>query len=350
LLEQGRVDDLYSPAAQQEVQLELFGDEDDGYMAFAYMPHVAAVYTPLAALDYRTSYAVHSLLMVAAFVASLWLLRPRIGLLHSHFPVVLAASLLSVPMFMAIGGGQNTAITMLLFATVWRAIGDDNEWLAGLAGALLLFRPQYAIPLMGLLLLGRYWRAVGWAAAGTALTWLANAAILGTDWVTTWLDGVAPFLDETADANSANAISLLGVARAVFGYDSTVATLVGGSGALVVVGALCWLWVKPHDLDTRMAITAVGVLLLSPHALFYDAGLLTFTLLVLADRRLVSMRTVGAIWLIAALHPLKELAGVTPVAVATVATFVIAWRALVTDSPATDQDRVLPIQESYSPL
>lgn len=277
LIGDDRVDDLYDPVAQAEVQENLLGDED-GYLAFAYMPHVAVAYSALAELPYRQSYVAHTLLMVGALTLGLHLLRPLVAVVDRWFSLVLAAIVTSYPMFMAVGGGQNTALTFLLLAAVWRALADDRDELAGVAAALLLFRPQYAIPVIGLLLLGRHFRAVAVATAGGAITFLVNAVILGWGWVGTWTERVGPFLETDAEVNAANSVSTVGFLQALLGTDSPVALAFGGLATLAVVAVLAWLWWSgPADLGLRMAVTATGIVLLSPHTMFYDAGLIALT-------------------------------------------------------------------------
>lgn len=341
LMADGRIDDLYDTAAQAEIQDDLLGGED-GYLGFAYAPHVAAAYAPLAELPYRTSYVVHTLLMAAALLAGLHLLRPVLRVVDERFALVALVTIGSYPMFMAIGGGQNTALTFLCLATIWRALDEDREVAAGIAVTALMFRPQYAIPVLGLLLLGRHTRAIATAAVGAGALWLVNAALFGASWVTRWLDEVAPFLDETADANAPNAISLLGFQRALFGVDSPVALVIGGSASAVVVGVLAWIWWRRElDLGGRMALTATGIVLLSPHALFYDAGVVALTLLLLLDRRLIGWPTIAVVWAAALLHLGKGALDATPFALVVAALFVVAIRRLSTPADVAPEPRPL---------
>lgn len=337
----GDVDDLYDPAAQAAAQEGLLDDED-GYLAFAYAPHVAAAYAPLSTLDYRLSYVVHTLLMVGALLAALHLLRPLVGVVDRWFPLVLAATVTSYPMFMALGGGQNTALTMLLLVAVWRALADDREVAAGLAATLLLFRPQYAVPVVGLLLLDRRRTAVLTAAAGAGVLYVANAALLGWSWVSTWLDRVGPFLETDAEVNAGNSVSTVGFLQALFGVDSPVATIVGGLATVAVVAVLGMIWWQGRlDLDARMAITATGIVLASPHAMFYDAGLLTLTLLVLHDRGRLGAAGIAGVWALGLTHVLEGVLDATPFALVTITVFVLAVTRLRRDPRPTPPRAVM---------
>lgn len=320
----GDIDDLYDPMRQTAAQAGL---GLDGYLAFAYPPHVAMAYAPLSLLGFQIGYLVHTVLMSAALLGALALLRRPVPFVADHFWPIAAVAFTFHPLFTAIGGGQNTAVTVLLMAAIWRGLHDGSETLAGIAAGLLLFRPQYAIPMIGLLLLGRHLRAVGVAAGVGALTWLLVAPFLGVGWIGTWVEQVIPFAERDADVNAANSISLLGVAQALLGADATSARLLGGLGALAVIGAVsaAWLRVDLIPLAARMGLTSVAVLLMSPHTMFYDAGLLVIAGVSLlagttVDRPL-ALRFAAVVWLGAFSHLFADRLGATPLALVVVATF-----------------------------
>jgi len=329
LVADGHVDDLYDPAAQASQQTELLGSED-GFLAFAYAPHVALAYAPLSLLGYRFAYVIHTALMLGALVVALSLMRPMIGVVDRWFALSIAAAVGFYPIFMAVGGGQNTAVSLLLLVAVWRSLRDGHDARAGLAVALLMFRPQYALPLLGLLLLGRHLRAVGWAVLGLATTWTVDAIVMGPTWVSDWLRSVGPFVSKDADVNGHNAVAIVGFLQAVMGTDSTVAVLLGTLGSLAVAATLAWAWHSAAgDLDRLMAVTAVGLVLLSPHTMFYDAGLMVITLAVLVDvAPMKRWPLFAAVAAIALLQPASTTVGFSPFAPVVAIVFMIAVRSI----------------------
>lgn len=341
LVADGRVDDLFSPVAQSAEQVDLLGSSE-GFFAFAYAPHVAVVYAPLSLLPYRVSYVVHTALMLTALVAALALIRPMVGILDRRFTLVVALAIGFYPMFMAIGGGQNTAVTVLLLSWIWRSLEDDHEANAGIAVALLIFRPQYAIPMIGLLLVSRHLRAVGFALAGVGITWVLNALILGPGWIFDWLDQVGPFLATDAEVNGHNAVGLVGFLQALLGTDSAVALAIGAVASVCLAVGLAFLWGRRRtDLAVLMAITSAGIILISPHTMFYDAGLVVLTLIVAVDRR-------GSHWLLVPITILAALAhagsstlGFSPFAPVVLAIFVYS---LSLDPPTVPRpSRLAPV-------
>jgi len=326
LVADGHIDSLYDPAAQADLQRDLLGTET-GFLAFAYAPHVALVYAPLALVGYRLAYVLHTALMVAALVAALWQMRPMVGIVERWFSLTVAAAIGFYPMFMAIGGGQNTAISLLLLVWLWRSLRDGHDARAGLAVALLAFRPQYAIPMLGLLFLGRHVRAVGWAIAGISATWVIDALLLGPTWLTDWLRSVGPFVSKDADVNGHNAVSVVGFLQALMGSGSGIAIGLGMLGSVAVAGLLARAWRNPTtDLDHLMAITATGLVLLSPHTMFYDAGLIVITLAVLADRSPSQWRILAAVLGLALLQTASTLLGFSPFAPIVAAIFIMSIR------------------------
>ena len=346
----GNIDDLYDPVTQAAAQDQLLGRED-GFIMFPYAPHVAAAYSAFSGLPYRLAYVIHTLLMVGALVGALALLRPMIPLVDRWFSLVLGAAVGAYPIFVGVSGGQNTALTLLLLAAIWRSLHDDRQVLAGLAVAVLLFRPQYAIPVLGLLFLGRYWRAVASSVAGAGVIWAINAALFGADWFTNWLRQVQPLLEADAEINAVNEIAPIGFGHAVLGTDSAVALLAGGAVSVAVGLTLAWIWWRGNlDLGARFAITTAGLMLLGPHTIYYDSSILIFAVLLLLDRQRIDWWITALIWAAGFLQLTKTGLGASPLIFVVVAVFALAIRALAepdaVDHLGSEPERVLPIHDS----
>lgn len=345
----GDFDALYDPVRQEREQLGL---GIDGYLAFAYPPHVAVAYAPLSMLGFRIGYLVHTVLMSGALLLALTILRRPVPFIADNFWPVTAAAFTFLPLFTAIGGGQNTALTVLLLAAFWRGLHDDSPVLSGVAAGLMLFRPQYGVPLVGVLILSRNVRSAGVAAAVGAATWLATVPLLGVGWVSTWVEQVLPFAERDAEVNAANSISILGFLQAVLGAESTPALLLGGLGALAVIGVVAAAWIRVDDttLEDRMALTALGLLLMSPHTMFYDAGVLVVGAVSLfagagagagavVDRS-AAIRFAVVLWLLGLSHLAASALGATPLALVVLGTFVVLAPGAVT-APAQNKKVVL---------
>lgn len=340
----GDVEELYEFDRQLAAQRGLH--QDEGALYFAYPPPVAAAYSIIARLPYVAAYVVQTLLMSAALAGAFLLVRPMLPQARPGGPVLAALGLTFLPVFMAVTLGQNSAIVVLLVAGAWRLAHDGRHELAGVALGLLLFKPQYAVPLIGLHLVRGRWRLVGASGLVAVGWWVAGALMLGTSWTGEWLSQVGDFNTLDAEINGANAISWLGMAEHAFGVGSTPALLVGGALAALTAIWLVVVWRGTADdqLALPMAAASVGVLLISPHAMFYDATLLVLVVAGMAAAgRPPSVRFVAVGWLLGALHPLKGILGLTPVSLAVLGALAVVvhtwWRSHLAARPSGSADR-----------
>ncbi len=321
----GQLDELYDPDAQEAAQAPYAGD-DGGYLYFGYPPHVAVAYAPLAALPFRLSWVVTTALMVGAAVGGLALLRPVLPILRTAWWPCVALSLTFVPLFVGVGLGQNTGVSLLLVAAAWRLLHDDREAAAGVALGLLLFKPQLAIPLLVFVAAAGRWRAIASATVVGAATWVAGALILGVGWVGTWLDGLSAFGDIDRASNAVNTISILGVADTL-ADGATAAKAVAVALDLVLLGAVALLWRRRsgRDLDGAMAVAVPAAILLAPHALYYDAGLIVLTALVALSRSERALPWVLGGWVLGLGQVLGARLGLTPVVFAVLLALAGGW-------------------------
>jgi hypothetical protein len=316
----GDLDEVNDLERLEAAQEDLFpADEDEGFLTWAYPPHVALLYRPLAAVPYRASYALHTGLMIAAYVGAAWLLRRKVAWLDRAFIPGLAAGLLFYPMFRGIGAGQNTALTLLLLIGAWRASLAGRDGLAGVVLGLLLFKPQFALLAIAAWAVDRRWRAVATFGATAAATWVVTAAFAGTGWVSGWLDDLDAYR-ATEDVNAENHVSLSEAADALV----DVAAL-GWAVAAGVVYLVARRWWREPD----VALLAPALLLVAAHAVFYDIGL---ALIPAAIALPAAPGAVATLWLAGFLDPLKEALGFNPGVLA-----LLGWLALASKTRAPAQ-------------
>ncbi len=276
----GDWNELYSAERQQAAQAGYI-DDDGGFLYFSYPPFVAQAYGLLAVADYQWSFLLHACLMAAALLGALLLLRPwlaRFGLP----PVALFVIALSLqPILRSVLGGQNTTLTLLLFAAAARLDHEDRPFLAGLVASLLLFKPQFGVVVVPLIVVARQWRVfAGWSVGAVGLYGLSYG-LMGGAWVEDWWSQAASFRDLNTAANGSNFISLPGFVENALGAGSG-AQLLGYGLAVLVGAAVAFLWWRVADLDVllRWSAAAAAAILVAPQTLFYDAGVLLLALVV----------------------------------------------------------------------
>lgn len=337
-------DELYTLERQSQAQEDLYSDGRDVARFFAYPPQVAAVYRPLASLDYHWSYLVHTALMVLLLWGAVLIGRPMIPWLQGRVTVALAGALLFWPMFRAVTGGSNTALTLFLIVAAWRLIHEDRLFVAGLAVAGLAYKPQFAVPLVGLFLLGRYWRVVGGAIVGSSIFYLWGVSLQGWGWGAEWLEVAADFGAIDAEINGHSSISFIGFAENLFGVGMSPGVAVAWVLAGATVLLLSWLWwrgARP-DLPYLLAIAMPGVLLLSLHAMSHDGAVVVLTAAVgiaVWERRDWAP-WVAVIWLLGASQLLIKQLGFSPGF--PMLLIVLAWAWLMLQRREVDESEPLP--------
>ncbi len=321
ILLQGDAAGLYDWAVQSAAQADLHGGAEGEFLAFAYPPFVAVAYVPLAWMPFVLAYTVHTgvlLGLLALSVQGMRTLLPRVD----RWPIeAFALAFGFYPVFRSVTGAQNSVLTLALLVGIWAALRRERPAWAGFAAGLLLFKPQFALPALGLLAL-RHPRSTIGAAASAALLWLAGAAVGGVGWIGWWASQIAQFHAMDQDVNAPNSVGLIGVCEALLGPATPQAVGLGAVLTLaVVVGLVAFWWRRDSPLDLRMGLLACGVLLVPPHAMFYDATLLVLPLAVLANRwGRASFRGLAAISVVGWSAVFAPTLGVNPLFVAVLAT------------------------------
>lgn len=331
IVSEGGGDQLHDVDRQIEAQSQYWG-EDGSIILFAYPPVVAGGYAAFAALDFRLAYLIHTLAMIAALGASLLVLRSLLPILASehHRLAAMAFTLTFFPMFTGVTLGQNTALVLLAGSGVWWGLHHRHEWVAGLATGLLFLKPQYGVPLLGLLVLARRWSAATVAAGTGVALWAGSAVVAGVGWTGPWLDLIGSLSEIDQGANLHNEVSFLGLAEVALGAGSSMALAIAVVAGAATVAALLWrLWNRPVLDQRTVALVLPTLVLIAPHSLYYDVGLLVVSVGALITTVAERHRPlVLALWWLAGLGHLGASAlGVEPVALLVVVTWAWAWRA-----------------------
>jgi len=278
----GHGEDLYDVELQQQVQSDQF--EDGGYLYFAYPPYTALPYAGLAALPYNAAFVLHTILAVAALIGAVLAFRPFArGMLdgRTRLGIGVAASLAMYPVLRSVLGGQNATFTLLLLVLVARFDHEDHAMATGLAAAAMLFKPQFGVLVILVLVVARRWRATAWAIGGAAALFGAGVVVAGSNWLKTWLEAVTAFGDENLQVNGELMVSMVGWIQNQFGTDPWTYVLAGGLlmalGIPIAIGLVTKRW-------TEIPWYAVAplVVLAAPSALYYDTAMLLVTIAVAA--------------------------------------------------------------------
>jgi hypothetical protein len=234
---------------------------------FLYLPAAAWGVGPLANLPVDLAFWVYvavmagAALLAAAIGARVYQLDPRVALIvaFAWAPTLGSAAL-----------GHNEAIAVLLDLTAIWALSRDRDAIAGVAVALLLYKPTVALPLLGLLLLRRRWLALGVVGLSLVPWYLASVPAAGGDWQ--WpihlANGISTWYGADANQNTDKAVSLVGLLIGMH----LPSVLCYGVGGLFLLAGLPRLLRAPIP-EAGAGACALG-LVVSPHSLNYEAVLL----------------------------------------------------------------------------
>jgi len=318
---------IYSQEALRDAERDLLPGVEDGWLTFAYPPYVAAAYVPFALMPFKAAYLAYTGVMVLSCIVALWLLRPLCPPLARYFLPCAAAALTFYPLFRANVGGQNTAISLLCAAGTTAALGQGRHASAGLWLAAWLFKPQFALPAIAIILVAGHWRILPTLAAGATLWYAIGAAVAGADWPLWWVRHVVAFASEDLAVDSGMSISFREWAAHIgtlqLGW--ILAAIAGLSVAAVV-------WKYGHSPDRALPVVAAAAsvaVLTAPHAMFYDGGLAVLGVIAAGAFRgaLVSPHAVG-LWLLALAQVLRAYLPVPPLTIATVLALLMSLQVL----------------------
>lgn len=300
---------MYDAATLQRAQSAFFPDQPGGWLTFPYPPFVAATYVPLTVLSFKTAYVLHSLIMAACSVAALALLLPVLPQLRRSFVPCAAATLTFYPLWRAVMGGQNTALSVLCAAGAAAALASGADVLAGLWLGAWLFKPQLALPVTVIVAAAGHPKVFAGAAIGAMTLYGIGALVTEPSWPIWWLRDIAvPYAAAGLAPDLHSGASIIEVAR-----ELGMPALGWIAIAVVVVVTLRSVWRTKPTPVVLIAIASPFAVLVAPHALFYEAGLAIVALVVsagISGRPIVPL--LFALWAAAALEPLRTHLPVPP--------------------------------------
>lgn len=297
----GNVDQLYNVDQQLAAQRALH-QKNNMYLCFAYPPFVALPYAALAVFPYKIAYVINVLLMVSALVIILRILFKKYDISNRYYLLAFTLTLSFYPIFKALFGGQNTLLTLFLLCFFWVYADRKKDIQAGLFLGLMLFKPQFALPVIGLMLLSKRWVVVLSALSTGLLLYLLCIYMLGTGWFFEWFEFAMWFSQTDAEVNSINAVSWFGFFETLFGTENTNVLFWGLSVSVVHSLLLSLYWIKRYDSESGiknlMPITCLSLILIPLHTMYYDSGIMlisVFSIVVFFEK--YSLQIITIIWL-----------------------------------------------------
>jgi alpha-1,2-mannosyltransferase len=173
----GKRSELYDLNVQQSYQDKFkFPNQPWLVQPFNHAPYELLLFLPLARLSYQWAYIIWFVLDILLLVVTYRILTPFVD---SRNKLLFGALLFAFyPTMIALKMGQDSVLSLLIFAGVFASLKAQRETLAGSILALGLYKPHLVLPLAGILLLTRHWRtAVGFSIMTVCLAAVSFAMV-----------------------------------------------------------------------------------------------------------------------------------------------------------------------------
>src|SRR5712691_8292072 len=158
---------LYDLAEQQRLKRLLVPNSLP--LIYEHPPFEALLLAPLGALPYKTAYLIWGLINVATWLMLPTLLRPYAPAPRDDLGY-LVLWLLFAPLGVALFDGQSSLLLLLVYSSTFIQLRRGRDFRGGAIFGLGLFKFQFVIPFMLILLLQGKWRFMkGFLATATAL-------------------------------------------------------------------------------------------------------------------------------------------------------------------------------------
>ncbi|MBI5113880.1 MAG: DUF2029 domain-containing protein [Rhodovulum sp.] len=275
----GRPALAFDPATLHGLLRAIFGP-DTAFYGWLYPPPFLLVAGLLALMPYPVALGLWLATTLALYLVALRALLRAASAdgaapATAPDPLWLLLALAFPAVFVTAGHGQNGFLTAALFAGALAVI-DRRPLLAGVLFGLLVYKPQFGLLIPVALVAGGRWRAVAAVAVTVAGLALLTLAAFGTEPWRAFLEGSGAVRTEVLEAGSAGWHKLHGVFAwtRMWGGAVPLAYALHGAVALVVGGAVAWIWRAGLPLSLRAAALLIGAFVVAPHSHDYDLMLL----------------------------------------------------------------------------
>jgi len=280
LIREGRPAEMYHYDFLSKYQGELLGWDWGRLLGYRNPPFYALLYLPTAGLPFVASTLIWAAIGVAIMVLGIGWLRPE------RPARALLWSLTFYPVFAAVSFGQNSLLSLGIFAGVYRLLVSERKFAAGLVAGLLWFKPQLLIGLFIWWMVAprRYagcW--VGVAVSGAIFAAISWIALPEASWA--FVDSLLANLAYGGEAGwnkqSPRAFWFLLLPDA----GSATIGLLTLASTLPFVASAAWLgWRTGAPVASMFPVAIFLSLWASPHTLIYEWALLVPAAVVLWER------------------------------------------------------------------
>jgi hypothetical protein len=258
-------------------------------LLYQHPPFEALLLSPLAKYPFRTAYLIWGLLSVAAWLLTLFALRPYCQWPQQDLAYICLWTLFA-PLGVALFQGQSSLLVTAFIAAGFLILKNRKELPAGICFGLALFKPQVAVPLLLVFLIRKRWVVVAGGVVTSMMLGLLSVLAVGFRGLEQYASFLLNISRTPRDLSSGSAVdmgSLHGVLFAVLGRMIRP----GAVSLISVVLSLMLIWFvakrwgdQSRDLDLGFAAALAASLAAGDHMFTHDFSPLMLALLLVAGR------------------------------------------------------------------
>ena len=259
---------MFDPAVHFDFQSDIFGDPWVEHYGWHYPPPFLAVAGIMATLPYVMSLMVWQGVTFALFVRTIQAIVPK-------NPLVFIATFGFPAVFLTMGHGHNAFLTSALLGT-GLLLMDSRPVLSGICFGLLSYKPQFALVVPLVIILGGHWRVAQVAAATVAAMVVLSLAAFGADAWTAFFKGALFTRQVVLEQGGTGWYKIQSVFSAVRSLSGSVgmAYAIQATVTLSVLLSLATMVLAGCDRRLVAAATATATMLATPYCLDYDMTIL----------------------------------------------------------------------------
>ena len=286
LIAQGRAAELYDDQFLTHEIRAIVGRETTVHLQYFYGPQVGALFLPLDRLSFLAQAGIWVTLSMLIYFSCVYLLWKDCRGLSPYPGLVALCALAYPPLFHFFVRGQVSALALACFTAALLAFRFDQDWLAGIALGLLVFKPQFLVAVPLVLLLAQAWKALAGVlvSAGTqiALTFIYFGPPVMRPYLSMLLHSAGQPGTTELSLSPIQMHSLHTFWELLIPWPRGVWALYLLS-ALAVVGMAAAVWKSSSPLALRFSALTLAAVLLNPHIYIYDLLVLAPVLLLVVD-------------------------------------------------------------------
>ena len=286
ILRDGKGAQLYDLGLQRDYQKGSRVEPQTRDLPFNHLPYELLPLLPLATFSFPAAHAIWSAVNFLLLLLTLFRLLPFVAPPQRQFACLMLFAFF--PTLTTLKMGQDSILTIYLLTETFISLKRGRDGLAGSLLALGLYKPQFFLPIAGLLLWQRRWRAAAGFLLSALVIIIVSLALVGAQGLTGLLALWLPMIDRGNVVWPELMLNLRGLAHMTLGLVGI--TSATNAVTLVLSAVVYWLTLRhwPKDIpefdrliELRFALAVVMTALVSFHLYSYDGTMLAIPLVLM---------------------------------------------------------------------